>query len=138
LDPLGSPGPVTPLALEEEGDYLAAGAGSISIGGSPVMSGDEGTRAENKRSEKMSRGSGDSKDGPVFVTSRGEINWMEERASARMKDTRPRIRIVVEGGEREEGEQEAWEEEVKDAGLGNQKSIRMRLGVSFPFQKRWD
>jgi hypothetical protein len=63
---------------------------------------------------------------------------MEERASARMKDTRPRIRIVVEGGEREEGEQEAWEEEVKDAGLGNQKSIRMRLGVSFPFQKRWD
>jgi hypothetical protein len=74
LDPLGSPGPVTPLALEEEGDYLAAGAGSISIGGSPVMSGDEGTRAENKRSEKMSRGSGDSKDGPVFVTSRGEIN----------------------------------------------------------------
>jgi hypothetical protein len=25
LDPLGSPGPVTPLALEEEGGYLAAG-----------------------------------------------------------------------------------------------------------------
>ncbi|PGH12171.1 hypothetical protein AJ79_04466 [Helicocarpus griseus UAMH5409] len=26
LDPLGSPGPVTPLALEEEGDYFVAGA----------------------------------------------------------------------------------------------------------------
>jgi hypothetical protein len=74
LDPLGSPGPVTPLALEKEGGYLAASAGSISIRGSPVMSGNEGTRAENKRSEKIFRGSEDSKDGPIFVTSRGEIN----------------------------------------------------------------
>ncbi|KAK5074722.1 hypothetical protein LTR64_000927 [Lithohypha guttulata] len=38
LDPLGSPkGPVTPLALEEAGDYFSvAGAGKISPGGSPT------------------------------------------------------------------------------------------------------
>lgn len=36
LHPLGSPGPVTPLALEEGGDYLAAGtaASSYRLGGS--------------------------------------------------------------------------------------------------------
>ena len=80
LDPLGSPGPVTPLALEEEGGYLAAGAGSISNGGSPVMSGDEGapdssTSSSERRTrdgEKMSKGSRDSKGSPVFVTSGGE------------------------------------------------------------------
>jgi hypothetical protein len=82
LDPLGSPGPVTPLALVEGGGYLAAGAGSISNGGSPVMSGHDGSansvdkfiRKENTRWEKMSRRNRDSKDSRVFVTSGGEID----------------------------------------------------------------
>ncbi|KAL2008166.1 hypothetical protein VTN00DRAFT_8148 [Thermoascus crustaceus] len=39
LDPLGSPGPVTPLALEEEGGYLVAGA----VNSSEVASGDNRT-----------------------------------------------------------------------------------------------
>jgi hypothetical protein len=75
LDPLGSPGPVTPLMLEEEGGYLAAGVGSLSNGGSPVMSGDEDStdlvdkfiRKENKRWEKKSRGSREVKGSPVLM-----------------------------------------------------------------------
>jgi len=36
LDPLGSPGPVTPLALDEAGDYFQVkGAGKVSPGPSP-------------------------------------------------------------------------------------------------------
>jgi hypothetical protein len=75
LDPLGSPGPVTPLALEEEGGYLTAGMGSISNGGSPVMSGDDDSadlvdkdiRNENNRCEKKSRGSRELESGSVMM-----------------------------------------------------------------------
>ncbi|KIW45609.1 uncharacterized protein PV06_03987 [Exophiala oligosperma] len=59
LDPLGSPkGPVTPLALDEAGDYFqVAGAGKISPAGSPgarsprsdVSSDKEDSKNSNKR-----------------------------------------------------------------------------------------
>lgn len=39
LDPLGSPGPVTPLALEEDSDYLTAGSG-FAVNDSPCARSD--------------------------------------------------------------------------------------------------
>lgn len=41
LHPLGSPGPVTPMMLEGQGDYLLAGTGGVNSKMSPVMDGRE-------------------------------------------------------------------------------------------------
>ena len=60
LDPIGSPGPVTPLALEQgidEGDYFLAGARATSPGGLAV-------------SPKVDNGAGGDKAGEASISIR--------------------------------------------------------------------
>lgn len=59
LHPLGSPGPVTPLALEEQEDYLAAGAAAMASSYQPAGGNADSTVEEKwirQEQERMHRG----------------------------------------------------------------------------------